>query len=212
MRQTNRLALVTVFCLFSAASAAPPADGAETKGSMYGDTRNARRIVFLCDAAGSMINKMPALKKQLGNAVNGLTPAQSFDVIFFRNEGCESFAKSRHIDGLAPATPEMKKAFAGKDGFLDGVETSGSEDPIPGIEAAFKSAPDTIYLLTDGDFPDNDAVLKKIAMMDKDHKVKINTIAFTSADDNDNDFLELLKKIAKDSGGVYKHVKERDLE
>ncbi|HXE56255.1 MAG TPA: hypothetical protein VN541_24725, partial [Tepidisphaeraceae bacterium] len=87
----------------------------------------------------------------------------------------------------------------------------GSTNPLPGLELAFHQHPDLIYLLTDGDFPDNKAVLDRIHQLDKDHRVKINTIAFVGDNDNDTDFMKLLKQIAQETGGVYRYVKESDL-
>ena len=37
-----------------------------------------RRIVFVCDASGAMINKMPIVKEQLTKAFLRLKPNQSF--------------------------------------------------------------------------------------------------------------------------------------
>ena len=192
----------------------PGGGGQGIKGPMFGNGGNARKITFVCDSSGSMINKMPILKEQLSKTVLKLKPSQAFEVIFFKNEQCEAFSKQVHQDGgLVPATPAAKRSFAGRDGFLEGITAAGTTDPIPGLEMAFRSKPELIYILTDGDFPDNDAVLKKIAELKKGApRVKINTIAFTGDGDNDTAFLKLLEQIAKDSGGVFRHVKESDIE
>ena len=83
-------------------------------------------------------------------------------------------------------------------------------DPIPGLKLAFEQHPQLIYLLTDGDFPDNDAVLREIHKLDPDRKVKINTFAFLASSDNDPAFVNILGKIAKESGGSLRvvHVEE----
>ena len=81
-------------------------------------------------------------------------------------------------------------------------------NPIPALELAFKQQPDLIYLLTDGDFPDNEAVLSRIHTLNKSGHVKINTIAFVNDRDTDKAFIDLLKQIAKESGGVYNLAKE----
>lgn len=184
---------------------APGGGGIGPKGPVFGNGGNARQIVFVCDASGSMITKMASLKDQLSKAVIGLHPIQSFNVIFFQDKKCDALSK----DGqLIPATPQAKRK-AGD--FLEGITTSGTTDPIPGIQLAFQSHPQLVYLLTDGDFPDNATVLKTIRDLNKDHKVKINTIAFTGESDKDTDFLDLLKTIAKENGGTFKHVNEGDL-
>ena|SRR6185437_8991012 len=182
----------------------PGGGGIGPKGPVFGNGGNARMITFVCDASGSMINKMASLKDQLNKAVVGLKPIQSFNIIFFQDNKCDSVTP----EGLIPATPENKR----KSGlFLEGVTTTGTTDPIPGIEKAFKTHPQLIYLLTDGDFPDNDAVLKKIRDLNKDKRVKINTIAFVGQSDNDTAFKDLLATIAKENGGTFKLVNEGDL-
>ncbi len=171
---------------------------AATNGNIFDGVDRGRRIIFLLDASGSMINKMAALKRQISKAVAGMDREQSFNVIFFQDNKCD-MADTR----LLTATPANKKKL---DTFLENVTTTGTTDPIPGIEAAFQQKPDTIYLLTDGDFPDNDAVLKKIRDLNKDKHVRVNTIAFVTAGDNDTAFKELLTTLAKENRGQYKHV------
>jgi hypothetical protein len=192
-------------------SATRPAAPLGPDGPVFGDSRNARRIVFCCDCSGSMINKMPVLKERLTKAVNSLDPTQSFEMIFFQDEKYDSFMKYFHrAEDLVPATPEAKKKAAE---FLEGVTTTGSTDPLPGIRGAFKANPDLIYLLTDGDFPDNDAILKLTRDLNSDRnpKVRINTIAFVGDGDSDVVFFALLKTIAKESGGTFRLVKESEL-
>ena len=183
----------------------PGGGGIRPKGPVFGNGGNARLITFVCDASGSMINKMASLKDQLNKAVTGLRPIQSFNIIFFQDKTLDALDKS---GGLLAATPETKRK-AGT--FLEGVTTTGTTDPIPGIQMAFKTKPQLIYLLTDGDFPDNDAVLKVIRELNKDKKVKINTIAFVGQSDTDTAFKDLLKTIATESGGTFKLVNEGDL-
>lgn len=164
----------------------------------------ARRIAYVCDASGSMINKMPSLKNELVKAIVGLRLSQSFNAIFFQEAKCISFVEN----SMALATPENKRKAAA---FLDSVVTVGGTDPIPGIEHAFRSHPQLIFLLTDGEFPDNDAVLRRIRELNKDHAVKINTIAFVDQGDQDVEFKKFLETIAKENGGAFKIVNEGDL-
>ena len=181
----------------------PGGGGIGPKGPVFGHGGNARKITFVCDASGSMLNKMGTLKRELSRAVQGLRAIQSFGIVFFRDENYNALDKS-----LLMATPENKiKA----EKFLDDVIPKGETKPIPGIEIAFKQQPELIYILTDGDFPDNEAVLKRIRELNRDKKVKINTIAFVSDTDTDTAFMDLLKQIAKENNGIYKHVAENEL-
>lgn len=164
----------------------------------------ADRIVFLCDASGSMLNKYVTLRSQLSKAVAGLQPSQSFNLIFMGEADCTKLAAQP-----LKATVENKQAA---DSFLeDKVTPRGETNPIPALEAAFAQKPQVIFLLTDGDFPDNQAVMKRIAELDANHQVQINTIAFLSEADTDTDFLKLLQQIARENGGIYKHIDESKL-
>jgi hypothetical protein len=183
----------------------PGGGGIGPKGPVFGHGGNAKRIAFVCDASGSMLNKFSTLRRELSNTVQGLRAIQSFSIVFFQEQ---SF-KALDANSLVMATPENKLKATN---FLeDKIVPRGETNPIPGLETAFKQKPELIYILTDGDFPDNNAVIKKIAELNRDHKVKVNTIAFVGASDTDTAFMAVLKKIAEENGGVYKYVKESDL-
>jgi hypothetical protein len=181
----------------------PGGGGLGLKGPVFGNSGNARKIAFVCDASGSMLQKFDALKRELSKTIRQLRPSQSFSVIFFQEQSCKSLDQN-----LVIAKPDTKRQA---DQFLDTIVPRAETNPLPALELAFKQKPDLIYLLTDGDFPDNNAVLKLIQQLDKDGKVKINTIAFVNEKDKDTDFMALLQKIAKDTGGVYRFVRENDL-
>ena len=93
------------------------------------------------------------------------------------------------------------------------MHAAGSTDPVPGLELAFKMHPQLLYLLTDGDFEDNKKVLDKINSLQANSspKVKINTIVFTDPAKADKGIVDLLKKIADDSGGQARVVSPDDL-
>jgi hypothetical protein len=184
---------------------APGGGGIGPQGPVFGNGGNARLITFVCDASGSMLQKMPSLKAALSKSIHDLRPIQSFSVIFFQESAKDLF----FLDpALIPATPENKRKF---DQFLGKVTTTGKTDPIPGIDLAFRQRPQLVYLLTDGDFPDNKAVLGRIRELNRDRKVRINTIAFINKDDKDVDFKQLLKTIANENGGKFTEVNEEDL-
>ena len=178
-------------------------------GPVFGSGGSARKIVFVCDSTGSMLNKMASLKNELQKAVNGLKPIQSFDVIFFHDEKCLAM----NMTELEAATPDSKRKALR---FLDDVTASGTTDPLPAIETAFKLQPQLIYFLSDAaDFPDNRAVLELFRKMNASHMVRANTILFyenqTEADQN-KDSEGLMVQIAEENYGVFKHVIMTDLE
>ncbi|HEY8746441.1 MAG TPA: VWA domain-containing protein [Tepidisphaeraceae bacterium] len=181
----------------------PGGGGLGLKGPVFGASGNAKKIVFVCDASGSMLQKFDALKRELSRTVRQLRPSQSFSLIFFQEQSFKALNQS-----LIIARPDTKRQA---DEFLDTIVPRAETNPLPALELAFKQKPELIYLLTDGDFPDNNAVLRLIQQLDKDGKVKINTIAFVNEKDKDTDFMALLQKIAKDTGGIYRMVRENDL-
>ena len=183
----------------------PGGGGIGPKGPVFGHGGNAKKIAFVCDASGSMLNKFSTLRSELSKTVHGLKPIQSFSIVFFQEQNCSALDQS-----LVMATPENK--LKAENFLTDKVTPHGETNPIPGLDLAFKQHPELIYILTDGDFPDNDAVLKRVRELNKDHKVKVNTIAFVGEGDNDTAFQEVLKTIAKENNGVYKYVRENEIQ
>jgi hypothetical protein len=175
--------------------------GIGPKSPFMGVSGNAMKVVYLCDSSGSMMNKFDTLRQELRKAADGLKPIQAFDIIFFSEDTFVALDKQ-----LMLATPEVKrKAYD----FLDKTAPHGSSDPIPGLRAAFSTQPQLIYMLTDGDFPNNAQLLEEIRKLNKDKKVKINTIAFM---DRGEEYEKLLKQIADDNGGLFKFVSDSELQ
>jgi hypothetical protein len=179
--------------------------GLGPKSPFMGISGNAKYVAYVCDSSGSMLNKFPALKVELRKAIDVLRPIQAFSIIFFSDpeRRPQTLAQS-----LVMATPDRKRE-AHK--FLDSVSTSGSTDPIPGLELAFNQKPQLIYLLTDGDFPDNQAVLDRIRVLNREKRVKISTIVFVDASNADESIITLMKQIAAENGGVFRMVSQYDL-
>jgi hypothetical protein len=147
------------------------------------------------------MNKFDTLRQELRKAVDRLKGGQAFDIIFF--------SADRYValdEQLLLALPETKRrAFD----FLDKTAPHDSSDPIPGLRAAFATKPELIYMLTDGDFPNNAQVLAEIRKLNALHNVKINTIAFM---DRGEEYEKLLKQVAEENGGAFKFVEERELQ
>jgi hypothetical protein len=162
--------------------------------------RGVQKVVFLCDSSGSMTTKFDALRTEIRKAIDGLRPSQEFDIVFFSEDGFVALDKQ-----LLYALPENKRrAYE----FLDSVPTRGSSDPRQGLRAAFATKPELIYMLTDGDFPDNAAVLNEVAKLKAKQGTMVNTIAFM---DRGESYEKLLQDIAKATGGVFRFVSEADL-
>jgi hypothetical protein len=160
-----------------------------------------QKIAFVCDASGSMMLKFDPLRVELRKAIGPLKPPQSFQIIFFRQTGSSAVDPK----GLLSATPESKRRAMA---FVDKIAARGTNDPISALDMAFKQGAGVIFLLTDGDFPDNKAVLDEIHKLNPDKKVRINTIAFM---DHDEEYEKLLRKIADDNGGTFRFVSEEEV-
>jgi hypothetical protein len=184
--------------------------GIGPKLSFIGMSGSAKRIAYVCDASGSMLNMFDALRFELRKSIEGLKPVQAFNVIFFQDQGFATVDKDR----LMVANPDSKrKAYD----FLDKFFVRGETNPIPALELAFKQQPELIYLLTDGDFsgPGNDAVINFCKMKTADGKTKIMTLAFVNKESRGNpqdlEFIKVLQTIAKNSGGEFRMVSEEDM-
>ena len=170
-----------------------------------GSGGNNRRIIFVCDSSGSMEGEAKfLLLQELRKAIEPLVVEQSFNIIFFSGERFPS----AFPDGLKPAT----RKFKGEAGtFLDNLTVGGSTNPIPALEAAFRMKPDLVFFLTDGRFDTlagYDAVIGTVERLNGDNEAIVNTIQFINRDEEAE---RVLKKIAFDSGGVYRFVGKDDL-
>lgn len=185
----------------------PPApfglpSGGVPSGSIFSAKHVVGSVAYVCDASGSMIDKFEPLRLQLHRSVSSLKAVQTFNVIFFQEEQAAGLSKA----SLLPALAENKRKA---ERFLQDVHPTGPTDPIPALELAFRQNPELIWLLTDGDFPDNAAVLAFIRQRNKGGKTRINTIAFVTRDEG---YEKILRTIADENGGQFRFVAEAELE
>jgi len=160
-------------------------------------------IVFICDATGSMMPEFDNLRVELGHAIEGLQPAQSFNVVFFQESAPPLLDKK-----LLAATAENKKRMYN---YVDHYTPRGPTDPMPAIKAAFAMHPDVIFFLCDpSDFPDPKGTIAMFKSLNADGKCRVNTIDFLG-DLGDTEGEALLKQIAEDSKGTFTYVSEKEL-
>ena len=176
------------------------AEGGGPRSNFYGTGGNARKIVYLIDRSGSMADTFDYVRNELMSSIAGLVPEQSYHVIFFsRGRPEENPARK-----LIPANEANKKQTYV---FLENIRAEGMTDPRQAVRRAFQVSggpPELIYLLTDGEF--DKAVLNEIRRMNAKGRTKINTIAFVYKVGE-----KLLRQIAKENGGRYKHVSEDEV-
>jgi hypothetical protein len=167
-------------------------------GSVFGGTGTdvVQSVTYVCDASGSMLDKFEPLRQELIRSVGELTPVQSFNVIFFQAEQAAALSTR----GLLRGASEQKRRA---EQFVQDISPSGPTDPLPALELALRQKPQLIWLLTDGDFPDNAAVLAFIRRHNPGGRVRINTIAFVERGEG---YEQVLKTIAAENGGTFRYV------
>jgi hypothetical protein len=168
----------------------------ETK--FFASGGNAYNIVYLVDRSASMTDSIEPLKRELKRSIGELQPMQKFHVIFFSAGKPEEGPAG----DLTWATDRNKERYYQ---FLGSIQAQGQTDPQWALQRALQLNPDLIYLLTDGIFPEKMA--EKMIEWAKLHKVKINTIAYVLESGG-----SLLRKIAEQTGGIYKFVSEEQLQ
>ncbi len=171
--------------------------GPEFFGAGGSSARGARRIVYVVDRSGSMLDTFDYVREELRRSISALRRSQKFHVIFFNSgkplEGPPG--------GLASAIKAQKERFFA---FLKGITASGGTDPGPSMRRALANEPDLIYFLTDGQF--DPSLVEKLDQWNKARRTKIFTIAYI-----DRGGADLLERIAREHNGEFKFVSEDDL-
>jgi len=168
-----------------------------------------RQVVFVIDRSGSMVENMDRLKQEMSRSIAYLRdgiekrPGDCFHVIFFAS-GPPLENPPRK---LVPAIKDNKLQAAE---FLVDVLASGQTDPVPAMKRAFEVLRDSdrpgvkmVYFLTDGVFPDDQAVLKVIKDMNVKKDVHIYTFLYGHRPEGAE---QVMNRIASQNGGRYKYV------
>jgi len=167
-----------------------------------------KRVVFLCDESGSMLNKMATLRDELNRTVAGMNSDQSFNVILAANHKPEALDVS-----FLKVNRDSKLKLAD---FIEGITGTGVPEFAPAFQMALKLKPDAIYFLTDAaDFPDTRDIVSAIKTLNADHKIRLNTILFVedAVERKKNAESEpLMKQIAGENGGTFKWVEMDSLQ
>lgn len=177
---------------------------------------NARRIVYVIDASGSMIPWLPFVVEELARSLEGLASSQEFKVIFFsRNEAIVVPPASR----LSPGSETEKQRVLS---WIDAnVIPAGRSNPLPAIERALSFRPDAIFLLSaditgSGEYEIDKADL--LRLLDQLNPVRadtgrrgtqINCVQFLDPDER----FGTLREIAEQHGGPkgYKFLDREEL-
>lgn len=187
--------------------------GGPFKAGFFGQGGNAKRIAYVVDASGSLLDTLPFVILELKSSISKLSEAQSFTIIFF------TAAKplEAYRPGLKPATSENK---AGVLKWLEEghVVAHGQSSPIEAVKRALGYKPDLVFLLSDnitgqGRFELSQSQLLAEVKKSNKGKTKINTIQFLYPDPlgKIKGMRPTLEMISLNSGGLYKFVSGREL-
>jgi len=109
---------------------------------------------------------------------------------------------------MIPADANNKLAACG---FAKRYSCGGNSKGLPAIRSALQRNPDLMYLVTDGDFDDSDAIISTIRSMNHDCFTKINVILVSGAAQQDPASYKFLKQIADENGGTCRIVNPNSL-
>jgi hypothetical protein len=161
---------------------------------------DAKRIVFVLDATGSMMSSYDALRSKFREQVTALGPTQRFDVLLMNEHtGSPLFA-----DLMAATMDNKRKALA----YADTMAPRGGTDASPFLKRAIEFKPDRIYMLIDPtDFDQKDRT-KMLALVRNPtgKKIPVEIIAFEETPES----VEFCRLLAEQSGGSYHRFNSYD--
>ncbi len=186
--------------------------------SFFGSGGNARRIVFVVDTSGSLIDTHKYVIRELRRAISTLKPLQEFTVIFFQGDRVIEVPEF----GLKRADPMTKNGvIEWIDPANHHIEQWGKTDPLPALERAISYEPQLIYLFSDQIVRPGPAdrmleeqtrLLDQIKRLNR-HHTRISTIQFMYHDPLADlpGSAGTMQLIAKQTGGTYRFITEDDL-
>ncbi|HEX8912953.1 MAG TPA: hypothetical protein VF796_11375 [Humisphaera sp.] len=165
---------------------------------------DARRVVFVCDATGNEIRRLPIIRAQLKSTLDALPAGvESYKVLFYTNNGRVVTEAGPGKAGLIPNSAANRAATIE---WLERVTPDGTTDPIPALKAAFALKPDLVQFVTDGEYGClfSHKELREAAVNPaRVGKVRVDTVL---VDSPDVAAVELLREIAQKTGGRYRAV------
>jgi hypothetical protein len=162
--------------------------------SFFGTASRGNKFVFIIDKSYSMSgNRLAAAKEELCGTLKGLKPTDKFMIYFF-SDGAQAMPSR----AMLPGTPQNIKWATN---WVRGRSVDGGTNPTQALSWCFNLRPDTVWLLTDGQFSDGPA-LDAIAAGNRQLKARINTLAF-----HDKAGADILQRIARENDGTYRFVK-----
>lgn len=185
------------------------ASGAEFEVQFMGNRGgNARKLVFVIDASGSLIDTLPYVIDELKKTINKLSERQQFTIIFFKND--EAIEVPTPNRGFKRGTGQVKQQVV--EWIDQNIVPGGGSNPIPAIERALAYRPDLVFLLSDeiegqGQYAIDQRRLLAAIERANTGGTKISTIQFLYRSElAELGMMGTMELIARESGGTYKFV------
>jgi len=123
-----------------------PSAGREQAEFAGARVTNARSLVYVIDASGSMMTWLPMVLKALRQSLDRLSPSQRFAVIFFQRDQAVMVPPERLVKaGTVTIDRVMDWSDQGRN-----LIPGGGSNPLPAMARAFSLEPDVIFLLSEG--------------------------------------------------------------
>lgn len=169
---------------------------------------NATRIVYIIDHSGLMLYNFGFVGRELKKSIDEMVPIQQFAIVLVSRT-----AKPLGTMGMVHATMPAKNIF--KRQFSIVHPSGAARGRLAVYENAFHMAlnlhPQIIYFVTDGGF--DPALANSVKTMDA--RMGTHVFTYTFLNGRSHQFLAqlrlyagALKKIAKETGGQYRLIKE----
>ncbi len=166
--------------------------------SFFGVEARGTRFAYIVDVSGSMAgDRLRSLQGALSASIQGLGEGARFSIVLFSSD-VVALTRQGWVEATARSVRDMLI-------LIRGINASGGTNPLPAFELiyAMTPPPDAIYFMTDGIFTSPEAVAQLIDRMNKSGggRAPIHCITFV-----DRDAEEIMRVIARRSGGTYTHI------
>ncbi|MCA9213704.1 MAG: hypothetical protein KDB27_11590 [Planctomycetales bacterium] len=176
-----------------------------TEPKFYGTEGEGDRYAFVIDRSSSMTGaKFEDARNELLKSLKQLDSNQYFYVVFFDRGMLEMFGRKKVRDMLPATAKNIKQA----EYWIRDVKVGQGTMPYQSIRRVLELSPDTIFLLSDGQFNGSDntvAYLLEHKKVDgqqfdkKAHPFRLNTIGLHHQDGT-------LKTLAEEFDGAYQFI------
>ena len=178
------------------------------RGSFFGIESPGQEFVYILDMSGSMKGlRFRRAAAELIRSVNELDPSQKFYVFLFNKYTRMMFGYRTITPRLVQATHENKQRLSN---WINSTSPEGGTDPRKALHLATRMNPSAIFILSDGEFTDDDQVFDAglgdvgdtFSMMEAlDSNVLVHSIAFEDPQSREN-----MERLAEMTGGGYRFV------